>query len=76
MYWVSLYFMRWIQFWRVPETASTKRVESRSHCRRVQWIKNVWMIMLPALLITGQLALLTFGVVFMTFLSFMFLDEY
>ncbi|EAR07272.1 hypothetical protein MED297_03385 [Reinekea sp. MED297] len=39
------------------------------------WVKNSWIIGLPALLMAGQLFILIFGVILMTFVSFMFLDE-
>lgn len=75
MYWASLLFLRWIGFWRLPETEQTRRIQSQSYLRRVEWLKNSWIVLLIGLLLSGQLFLLIFGVILMTFVSFMFLDE-
>ena len=75
MHWLILLFLRWVQFWRLPDTDQTRRVATRSYAEKVHRLKNAWIVVLVLLVSSGQVVLVTFGVILMTFISFMFLDE-
>ena len=75
MYRLSVLYFCWIQFWKLPETEHTRRVNTEKHLRRVHQIKLAWIVMLCGLLVIPQLAFVIFSLLFMTFVSFMFLDE-
>lgn len=75
MNWLTFFYLRWIDFWRLPVTDEIRRVHSKSHTRRVDILRLVWLFLVLALAMIGQLVLLIVGLLFMTFVSFMFLDE-
>ena len=75
MYWFTLYYLRWVAFWRLPETAAIRRACTPSYLRRVEILRLVWLFLVIGLALIGQLVVLIAGLLLMTFLSFMFLDE-
>ncbi len=75
MYSLMLFYLRWVAFWRLPESDDMRRVRTQSHLRRVNLLRPVWLIAVLVLSVFGQVAVLIGGLLFMTFLSFMFLDE-
>ena len=75
MYLLSLFYVRWINFWRLPETRETRRTESADYVRRVDFLRTLWILCLPMLAITGQPAFFITGIMLLVFVSFMFLDE-
>ncbi|MEJ2042393.1 MAG: hypothetical protein P8X74_07500 [Reinekea sp.] len=75
MYRLMLFYLKWIGFWRLPETVETKRVQTQNHLRRVDILRLIWLALVIVLVAVGQAVLFVVGVLLMTFLSFMFLDE-
>lgn len=75
MYWLSYFYLNWINFWRLPETEHTLRVNSSAHRQKLSFVRIVWIVSLMLLGLIGQPVVLMVGVVLLTFLSFMFLDE-
>jgi hypothetical protein len=75
MYRLSLLYLLWIHFWRLPETEETRRVQTQEHCMRVKMLKPVWIVSVGGLLATGLWPALMAGLILLTFVSFMFLDE-
>lgn len=75
MYRLSLLYLLWIHFWRLPETVETRRVQTKEHCMRVKMLKPVWLVSVGVLLATGLWPVLMVGLMLLTFVSFMFLDE-
>lgn len=75
MYRLSVFYFWWIQFWKLPETEHTRRVSTERHLKRVQHLRSAWLVILPCLLVLPQIAFVIVVVLFLTFVSFMFLDE-
>ena len=46
MYRLSVLYFCWIQFWKLPETEHTRRVNTEKHLKRVHQIKLAWIVML------------------------------
>ena len=75
MYLLSLFYLYWINFWRLPESDQAQRAETKHHKAKVEKLKIVWIISLLLLVLSGHVALMIMGISFLTFLSFLFLDE-
>lgn len=72
---LACFYLSWLSFWRLPETDSTRRTQTKAHAHKVHIVKNVWIVVLGLLAIIGQAALIVFSLVFLIFVSLMFLDE-
>lgn len=75
MYWVSYFYLCWVNFWRLPVSVHTERTQSREYQRKVDFLRLLWLAVVISLALVGQLVVLVVGIIFMTFLTFMFLDE-
>jgi hypothetical protein len=75
VFWICLLYFRWVNFWRLPETVHTRRVQTPAHEKRVHLVRYAWLIAVLLLAGIGQLAVLIFGLTLLTFVSLMFLDE-
>ncbi|WP_108125993.1 hypothetical protein [Saccharospirillum mangrovi] len=74
-YWCCLAVLRWWQFWRLPETPHSLRVQSARHRVKIDWVKRLWLggATLVWCIPSPPFAAITFLV--LTFLSFVLLDE-
>jgi len=75
MYWLCYFYFWWINFWRLPETTQTRRARSAGYEKKVIILRVVWFLSVLFMSATGHLAFFISGLIFLTFLSFMFLDE-
>ena len=75
MFRLSLFYFHWIAFWRLPVTDDSIRVESSNYLRKLVWVRYGWLAGVTGLTATGQVAFFVSGILMMTFISFMVLDE-
>lgn len=75
MYFLSLFYFKWLLFWRLPETEHSQRTKTSSYLKKLDMVRVAWMLAMLVMAAVGHLAFLIGGTLFMTFTSFMFLDE-
>lgn len=74
-YWCSFWLLRWWQFWRMPETEHTRRVETARHRIKVDWVRRLWFVGALIVLAVPSPPFAVAGGLLLTFLSFVLLDE-
>lgn len=68
-------YLHWVQFWRLPESSASQRVQCSAYQRRVTCVRRCWWFTSPLLVLSLQPAIVVTGFLFLVFASFMFLDE-
>ena len=74
-YWCSLWLLRWWQFWRMPETTSSRRVKTAKHRVKVEWVRRLWLIGAVLVWLVPSPPFAVAAGLLLTFLSFVLLDE-
>lgn len=74
-YWMTLFLMSWWQFWRLPETDASRRVETRKHHARLGWVRRLWCLGGLIVLCAPYPPVVVGGFFVLVFLSFAVLDE-
>ena len=75
MYLLSYLYLSWVNFWRLPESAQTRRTLTAAYQRKLHILRLVWLALVISLAALGQPVALISGIILMTFLTFMVLDE-